>query len=117
MSEILIIAGGIHMLTLVVFHLLFWRIFKWPETLSSLNKINKSTIQVLNISITFIFAIFAYISLAYTGDGQSKISPINPLDLADAIADLLEAEPRQIRSIGGPAEYTWNAKFLGARDD
>lgn len=42
------------------------------------------------------------------GDGQSKISPIDPVDLAEAIADLLEAEPRQIRSIGGPADFTWN---------
>lgn len=42
------------------------------------------------------------------GDGQSKISPIDPVDLAEAIADLLEAEPGQILSIGGPADFTWN---------
>ena len=42
------------------------------------------------------------------GDGRSKISPIDPVDLAEAIADLLEAEPRQILSIGGPADFTWN---------
>lgn len=42
------------------------------------------------------------------GDGQSKISPIAPVDLAEAIADLLEAEPGQILSVGGPADLTWN---------
>jgi uncharacterized protein YbjT (DUF2867 family) len=42
------------------------------------------------------------------GDGQSKISPIDPVDLAEAIADLLEAEPGQLLSIGGPADFTWN---------
>ena len=42
------------------------------------------------------------------GDGQSKISPIDTVDLAEAIADLLEAEPRQILSIGGPADFSWN---------
>jgi uncharacterized protein YbjT (DUF2867 family) len=42
------------------------------------------------------------------GDGQNKISPIDPVDLAEAIADLLEAEPGQILSIGGPADFTWN---------
>ena len=42
------------------------------------------------------------------GDGRSKISPIDPVDLAEAIADLLDAEPGQILSIGGPADFTWN---------
>ena len=42
------------------------------------------------------------------GDGQSKISPIDPVDLAEAIADLLEAETGQILSIGGPVDFTWN---------
>ena len=42
------------------------------------------------------------------GDGQSKISPIDPLDLAEVIADLLDAEPGQILAIGGPANFTWN---------
>ena len=63
MNETLIIAGGIYTAGLVIFHLLFWRIFKWPETIMTLNYINKATMQVLNISITFIFVIFAYISL------------------------------------------------------
>ena len=66
MKESLIIAGGIYTIILIIFHVMFWRIFKWPETLNSLNYINKATIQVLNISITFIFFIIAYISLVHT---------------------------------------------------
>jgi len=66
MNEKLIIAGGFYNIALIVFHVMFWRIFKWPETISSLNYINKATIQVLNISITFIFFIFSYISFAHT---------------------------------------------------
>jgi len=66
MDEILIIAGGIYTISLIVFHLFFWRIFKWPETLKSLNYVNKATIQVLNISITFIFFIITYVSFAHT---------------------------------------------------
>jgi len=68
MKETLIFAGGIYTVTLIVFHVLFWRIFKWPETLRTLNYVNKATIQVLNISITFIFCIFAYISFAHVND-------------------------------------------------
>ena len=66
MKETLIFAGGIYTVSLIVFHVLFWRIFKWPESLITLNYVNKATIQVLNVSITFIFFIFAYISFAHT---------------------------------------------------
>jgi hypothetical protein len=66
MKEALIITGGIYTVALIIFHALFWRIFNWPETLMPLNYVNKATIQVLNISITFIFFIFAYISFAHT---------------------------------------------------
>jgi hypothetical protein len=66
MNEIFIIAGGVYTVGLIIFHVMFWHIFKWPETLESLNYVNRATIQVLNISITFIFIIFAYISFAHT---------------------------------------------------
>lgn len=66
MKEALIFAGGIYTIALIIFHMLFWHIFRWPETLKRLNSVNKATIQVLNISITFIFFIFAYISFAHT---------------------------------------------------
>jgi len=66
MKETLIFVGGIYTVALIIFHMLFWRIFKWPETLMTLNDINKATMQVLNISITFIFVMLAYISLMHT---------------------------------------------------
>ena len=68
MKETLIIAGGIYTVALIIFHVLFWRIFKWPETLMTLDYVNKATIQVLNISITFIFFIITYISFAHTDE-------------------------------------------------
>jgi hypothetical protein len=68
MNETLIIIGGFYTVALIIFHVLFWRIFNWPEKLIFLDPTNRATIQVLNISITFIFFIFAYISFAHTRD-------------------------------------------------
>jgi len=65
--EILIKAGGIYTIGLIVFHLLFWRIFDWSNDLASLSFLNRATMQVLNISLMFAFVIFAYVSLAHTG--------------------------------------------------
>lgn len=66
MNETLIIAGGVYNILLIIFHLMFWRIFKWPESLRASGFLNRATIQVLNISLTFIFFIFCYISLFHT---------------------------------------------------
>jgi hypothetical protein len=68
MGEALVVAGGIYTLALIAFHVFFWRIFKWPATLASLNFVNRATMQVLNISLTFVFCIFAYISFLHTDE-------------------------------------------------
>ena len=64
--EILIIAGGFYNIGLVVFHLLFWRIFNWDSDLRDVSALNSAIMQVLNISLILVFAIFSYVSLVYT---------------------------------------------------
>ena len=59
--------GGWYNLLLVVLHLLFWRIFDWRRDLRSLTFVNRAVMQVLNISLTAAFAIFAWISLRHAG--------------------------------------------------
>ena len=61
--ETLIIAGGFYNIGLIVFHLLFWLIFNWDHDLKQISYLNRATMQVLNISLTFAFVIFSYISL------------------------------------------------------
>lgn len=64
--ELIIKLGGIYHILLIIFHLLFWRIFNWQQDLRSLSFINRQTIQVLNITLIFVFLIFAWISLLHT---------------------------------------------------
>jgi len=64
--EALIKAGGIYCLGFVIFHLMFWRIFNWSEDLESLSFINRAIMQVVNLSLTFVFVIFGYISLFHS---------------------------------------------------
>jgi len=72
-------AGGIYNIVLVIFHLLFWRIFNWQEDLRSLTFLNRAIMPVLNISLTIVFVIFGYISLVHaeellsTSLGQSLL--------------------------------------------
>lgn len=64
--EWVIKAGGVYCIMLIIFHLLFWNIFHWNTELPKLNSLNRSIMQVLNISLTFVFAIFAYVSLTHS---------------------------------------------------
>ena len=68
MMELLIKLGGVYNIILVVFHLLFWRIFNWKDDLKSLSFLNEQTMQVLNLSLTIVFVMFAYISLVHSNE-------------------------------------------------
>lgn len=79
MDETLIRAGGVFHFALVVFHLLFWRLFDWNTDLRSLSVINRAVVPVLNLSLTFLFALFGFLSLFHsrelstTGLGRSLL--------------------------------------------
>ena len=68
LMEMLIKAGGVYNIVLVVFHLLFWRIFNWDEDLRSLTFLNRAIVQVINLCLTFVFVIFAYVSLMHSAE-------------------------------------------------
>lgn len=65
-KEILVIVGGIFTLGIAIFHLQFWRIFKWNTELQLLMPVNRAIMQVLNLCLTFLFIGFAYISFSHT---------------------------------------------------
>ena len=93
--ETFIIAGGFYTIGLIVFHLLFWRIFDWEQDLKRISILNRATMQVLNISLTFCFIIFSYISLVHTAElltsslGHSLLLLIALFWLARAIQQIV----------------------------
>ena len=70
-ADIWILTGGLYCLGFVIFHLTFWKLFKWQEDLASLSFINRAVMQVLNLCLTFAFFIFGYISLFHTQELQT----------------------------------------------
>jgi hypothetical protein len=99
--------------------MLFWRIFKWPETLESLNYVNKATMQVLNISITFIFFIFSYVSFAHTqellntGLGNSLLVLISCLWLFRAAQQVVFYNLKHKMSVGLTVFFLFGAFLYG----
>jgi len=64
-DESIILIGGLFNIALVFFHALFWKIFNWKKDLQRMTFTNGNILQILNLSLTFIFIIFAYLSILY----------------------------------------------------
>jgi hypothetical protein len=63
LAEISLFAGGIFNLGFTVFHLFFWKLFDWKKDLASLTPVNRSVMQILNLCLTFMIFVMAYLSL------------------------------------------------------
>ena len=63
MKETLLFIGGFYNLAFAVFHILFWKIFRWKRNLRRLLPMDRAIMQVLNIRLIYIFFVFAYISI------------------------------------------------------
>lgn len=68
LSEVMILIGGFYNLGFAIFHLMLWRLFRWKRDLSSLPFINRSVMQILNLCLTFVFLLMAYISFFNTSE-------------------------------------------------
>ncbi|MBC8184761.1 hypothetical protein H8E88_27015 [candidate division KSB1 bacterium] len=63
MEKIILIIGGIYNLGFAVFHIFFWKIFRWKADIRSVIKINKGIMYVMNLCLIYVFLFFGYISI------------------------------------------------------
>ena len=68
LSGAMIMIGGVYSLGFAIFHLMFWRIFRWKKDLSRLTFINRSVMQILNLCLTFMFLVIAYVSFFHSSE-------------------------------------------------
>ncbi len=79
----LIIIGGIYNLGFTVFHLFFWKVFRWRKDLASISRVNRALMQILNLCLTFMILLMAYVSifqvhdLIYTNLGNAIVMAIS----------------------------------------
>jgi hypothetical protein len=62
LTTAMIIFGGVYNLGFAIYHIMFWRIFRWKEDLASLRRVNRAVMQILNLCLTFVFLAMAYVS-------------------------------------------------------
>ena len=60
-------AAGVLYAGLAVFHLLFWKLFRWKQELAKLGRLNRGAMQILNLCMTLVFVIAAYLCFVHPG--------------------------------------------------
>lgn len=65
-AEWLLRIGGLHCLAFAVFHLAFWRLFRWKHELAKLGTANRAIMQILNLRLVYVFLGMGLLSLAFT---------------------------------------------------
>ena len=67
MKRLVQFGGGIN-LFFVVFHLSFWKLFNWQQSLTMMNTEDRALIQVLNIHTAYVLAVFALLSFVFSNE-------------------------------------------------
>lgn len=63
MNTVILICG-FYNIGFAIFHISFWKMFKWGTDLKKLSFANKAVMQLLNIQIMYYFAFVAFICFA-----------------------------------------------------
>ncbi len=68
MMRMALLAAGVFNFGLAVFHLFFWRLFRWQEELPGLSAVNRGIMPVLNLCLTFVLFFFAALCLLFPSE-------------------------------------------------
>lgn len=60
-SKGILVFSGIYNLLFALFHLTFWSLFNWDIELKRLSYLNNTVMQILNLRLTYVFFLIAYI--------------------------------------------------------
>jgi hypothetical protein len=64
-AETWIVLGGVFNLGFAVFHIFFWRLFRWGEELPRLSFLNRQIVQVLNLCLMAALLMMAWVSFVH----------------------------------------------------
>lgn len=66
--DIWVVLAGIHSAAFAAFHLAFWRLFRWRESLKNASPRDRAILQILNLRLVYVFLCVAALCFAYTDE-------------------------------------------------
>jgi hypothetical protein len=67
-GRIIVLLCGLHSAAFGIFHLLFWRIFRWKADLRGHSDSSRAIIQILNLRIIYVFFAVAALCFAFPSE-------------------------------------------------
>lgn len=67
-AEWLIRTAGLHSLAFALFHVGFWKLFRWRDTLRSASVADRAILQILNLRLIYVFLAVAVLCFGFTAD-------------------------------------------------
>ncbi|KRD77632.1 hypothetical protein [Lysobacter sp. Root983] len=64
--------GGLHSLAFAGFHLAFWKLFRWRDTLKTATVADRAILQILNLRLIYVFLGVAVLCFFYTDELQTS---------------------------------------------
>jgi hypothetical protein len=72
---VLVLAAGAYNLGFAIFHLAFWRVFRWPASLVGSGGLNSAITQTLNVVLIYCFLFYGG-ALLWLGASGQRVSPL-----------------------------------------
>ena len=73
-KEIWIYLCGIYSLGFAVFHVFFWKLFRWKDDLQKLSRPNRGIVQILNLRIIYYFIFVGTICFVFPEElGETQL--------------------------------------------
>ena len=67
MERLWIYISGLYAIGLGIYHIMFWKIFKWKTDLQNVHFINRGVMQIMNLCLIYVFMfIMGFITLFYS---------------------------------------------------
>ena len=66
--DVILFLCGVYNLGFALFHMLFWRLFKWDSELKKISFVNSRIMQILNIQIIFYFLFVAFLFFVFPSE-------------------------------------------------
>lgn len=106
MGTALAIAAGLFDVGIGLFHLGFWRLFRWREQLPRLSALNAAVMQALNVSLTLLAFILGGLLVAHAAElphialGRELLVLMAGFWIARAVQQAVFFRLRHARSVG-----------------
>lgn len=67
-KQLILTLCGVYSLAFAMFHVFFWKLFKWKQNLKKISSANRGIMQIANLRLIYLFLFIAYLCFFQKND-------------------------------------------------